>query len=170
MWRRLLPILFGLSLALNLAVIGAWSVHRLRGSCHRDRALAASPVSLAQRIGMTGARAAEVDDAVAAFRASMRERCRHIESLRRQLLDQVAAETEDPAAIAATSEAMRAAQAEAQARVVTHLLDLKEILEAEEAQRLFDLLRGPGGCAGPGRLLGMPGSRDGSSPSAGACE
>jgi hypothetical protein len=157
MWRRLRPIIFGLSLAINLALIGAWSFHRLRGTCQRKALPAAPPAALTQRIGVTGTRAAQIEGVLDRFRDGMRERCRHIEALRRELLELVAAETVQADAVTAAREAMLAAQAEAQQQVLAHLVDLKQILEPEEQQRLFDLLRSHGGCAGPGRLLGKPG-------------
>ncbi len=159
MWRRLLPILFGLSRAVNLAVLGAWGLHHLRGSCHRSPSSGREPVPLSERIGVGPARAAQVEATLERFRASMREPCTAIEARRRGLLDLLAADPPDPAAIEAARRRLLEAQGAAQERVVDHLLAMQDLLEPVERQRLFDLLRDHGGCSGTGRMLGMPGRR-----------
>ncbi len=154
MWRKIAPLLVVLSVALNVAFVGVWGLRELR---YRD--VAEKPYDgpvwcpLYRRLGVTAEQWGRIEPRLKAFRRQSRALCKEMSSLRAGMIDILAAENPDPRAIAEKQGEIRAGQARMQKLVIEHLLAEKEVLTAEQEDKLFEMIRDQSSCSGPGRML-----------------
>ena len=161
MWKKIVPLLIVLSVALNVAFISVWAVHTARahwspGGADDDDVWC----PLHRRLSVTDEQWRQIEPRLAAFRRDSRSRRREIGRLRGEMIDLIAADEPDRQAIASKQEEMRDEQRQMQQLVIEHLLAEKEVLTAEQEKELFDMLRRRSACAGPGRMMGFSATTD----------
>jgi len=164
MWKKIAPLLIVLSVALNIAVVGVWAAHVVRGHwIGRDRYGPGDGgegvwCPLHRRLSVTDEQWQRIEPRIAEFRRRSQAICAETNRLRTELIDLIASDEPDQDAIAAKQEEIRAGQQRMQELVVEHLLAEKELLTAEQQKELFDLIRQRSACHGPGRMMGLPGT------------
>jgi len=148
MWRKATFYLVLASLGLNLAFVGvwvarAWSAHAANQPqpepdvwCPLHRALEVTPQQWA-----------EIEPRLREFQASVGGLCSQADVMRSEVIDLIAAEQPDLAAIQAKQDEILATKQQIQRLVVEHLLVEREILTSEQEQQLFTMLRDRTGCA-----------------------
>ncbi len=165
MWPKLKPLLIILSVGLNVAFVGSWAVHRLCACSARPPAVADSGCAgcvrcpLHRELGTTELQWRQIEPLQASFRDSSRALCRHLQTLRAELIDLVAASDVDRAALMMKQEEILSQQRRMEDLVVEHLLAEKQLLTPEQRVKLFDMMRRRSGCMGgsmPVGLLGGP--------------
>jgi len=154
MWKNIAPLLIVLSVALNIAVVGVWAAHAIRGHwtapdrCgHRDGPEGVS-CPLHRRLNVTDEQWQRLGPRFEQFRRGSQALCQEVTRRRGELIDLVASPEGDRQAIAAKQEEILAGQRKMQQLVIEHLLTEKEILTPQQQKELFDLLRRRSGCAG----------------------
>ena len=162
MWKQTKPALVLLSLALNVAFAGVWlayaAVSRVESQEKRCEPGDGSTVwcPLHRQLNVSADQWKEIEPRLRAFRASADEVCRQISELRRGIIDQLAAANPDLDAIKAKQGEILAGQRKMQGLVIDQLMAEKEVLTAEQQQRLFEMLRRAAGGERSGPLL-VPG-------------
>ena len=157
MKRAALVPLLGLSVAMNLAVAGAWIGHAAfagrTGGVENEKADLKHP--LHSRDDLTAEQRKALEPSVAELNRTAKELNDELARLRACLLDLVASENTDMQALADCKKDIIDAQARLQDLVVSQLLAEKEILTQSQRQELYGKLRDRCGCAGhPG--MGVP--------------
>lgn len=162
MWRNSKPFLIMTSVALNVAFVAVWFVHAI--SAGTDGDIVSDPPETAGRIWCPLHQKLEVSEEqwerieprLKEFRESARAGCQHVSKLRGEMVDLIAEPNPDLDAIDAKQREIQAGQQKMQALVISHLLAEKEILTAEQEQRLFAMIREQTGCNQNGPMM-MPG-------------
>ena len=145
MWPKIAPLLFVLSVSMNLAVAGTWLV----------TAAYARPDEpelegfMLDEIEITERQARRMGPTFREFRESINELAEQADSAREDLLD---AGELDHDAINATHRQIVDIQARMQRTVIEHLIAQRDILSTQQQEHLFDALRQR---AGRGRAGGM---------------
>jgi len=162
MWRKAAPLLVLLSVALNAAFVGAWSI-RMAQSYATFEAPYDGPVwsPLHRQLGVTPEQWGRIEPQLETFRQQTRAIHREMRALRSQMVDLIAEEDPDPRAIAEKQQEIRQGQARMQQLVVEHLLAEKEVLTAAQEEQLFQMMREQTCASGPGRMLRFGGSDSG---------
>ncbi len=146
MGDRLRGLILALSLSLNLAFIGVWVFHAVPGwkmpligsdSQHRQNT---APRSLHQELGVTPEQWQQIEPLILQFRQATEGQRQEIMTLRKQLLDLLAAPPADEKAIWAKQEEILAGQRQMQNLVLAHLLKEKKILSPDQAVKLVQAL------------------------------
>ena len=163
MWKKAASLLIVLSVALNVAFMGAWAVRFLRAKWAVGDPSGHSEVQcpLHQRLGTDREQWQRIEPVVTALRNESQAVCREVTRVRRELLDLLAAPEPDMQKIAAKQEEILAGQRRMQELVIRHILAEKQLLTPEQSRELFDLLRQRSDCAGHGPMMGMPGRSPG---------
>jgi len=160
MWKKIVPLLIILSVALNLAFVGVWAFRGLRGRwfghgpCRPRAGRSEVNCPLHRRLGATPEQWRRIEPRLAEFRRASQEVCSDVMRKRGEMIDLIAVPEPDREAIKAKQEEILAAQRRMQQLVIEHLLAEKEVLTPEQQKELFDLLRRRS-CAGPGRMMGL---------------
>ena len=170
MWKRIGPLLIVLSVAMNVAFIGVWATHAIGSHWPVERADDHGKVwcPLHRRLNVTDEQWRKIEPRMVEFRQASKALCKEINRNRGEMIDLVAFPQPDRQAIAAKQEEIRAGQRRMQQLVIDHLLAEKEVLTPEQQKVFFDMLRQRGGCAGPGRMMGL-GRTDADHPAARTC-
>lgn len=156
MWKRTAPLLIVLSLAMNVAFIGAWVVHAVRADQLVDEAEENGVWCPLHRVlGVTDEQWKRIEPRVSEFRHRSQMIRSEMNRLRTELIELIAADEPDMEAIAAQQEQIRAGHEQMQGLVIEHLLAEKEMLTDQQRLELFDLLRERIACAGPNRIFGF---------------
>jgi len=144
------------SVALNVAFIGVWLGHAIPAGMGKEPA-PAKPGRiwgpLHAQLNVSAAQWEQIEPRLKAFRASAQAVCQQVSQLRLEMLELLAAPRADREAIAAKREEIQAGQGKMQELVIGQLLAEKEILTAEQQQRLFELIRQQSGCDRGGTLM-----------------
>ena len=145
MRARLKILLVLLSVALNVAFVGSWTMHAIRASEGQRPARAtggpsAAMPSLYEQVGTTKDQWQQIRPQLETFRASALAVFERINQRRQEMLVLLAAPQADHAGIAEKQKEIRAAQAQMQELVTSHILAEKEILTPPQRQRYFELL------------------------------
>jgi Spy/CpxP family protein refolding chaperone len=132
-----------LSLAINAAVLATMGYHYYLGAS--TKTLVPCPVSpgaghLYQSLGLSKGQLAKIDPLAEKFHARIVELGAAMEG-KRELLVDLLAEGGDSARIENIRKEMAGIQDEIQKEVITHITELKEILDPEQQRRFFDLMR-----------------------------
>lgn len=159
--NRLGSLFVLLSVALNVAFVGAWIFHVLSAECDIRRSPAPDHgwSSLHERLDITASQRERLEPLLAGFLEESQACREELNRLRLELVDLLASPDPTPQAIGEAQKRIREGQRRMQSLVVGHLLHEKEILTPEQQEELFRLLREQCRCAGLGRLLG-PTNRD----------
>ena len=160
MWQKAKPLLILLSVALNVAFVAVWLARSLpsRTGCpwggSRGRGGAGVWCPLHRQLGTSEKQWQEIEPRLKKFQERSQELCRHINQLRGELIDLVAAPEPDRAAIEAKQKEILAGQEKMQALVIEHLLAERQFLTPEQQKQLFEMIRQRAGCAGHGPMMG----------------
>ncbi|MCU0871823.1 MAG: hypothetical protein MUE50_05715 [Pirellulaceae bacterium] len=152
MWQRTRPYLIALSAALNLSFVAMWIAHAAPSR------LAAGPNAttterkavwcpLHRELGVTQEQWRQIEPRLKQFQAGVGELGEQVDRLRAEVIDLLAAKTPDLDAVRVRQEKILATKRTMQGKVVAHLLAEKEVLTAQQQQRLFQMLRERTGCA-----------------------
>jgi len=159
MWKKIVPLLVILSVALNIAFIGVWAVHAVRTHWPVEESRDSEVwCPLHRMLNVTDEQWQRIEPRIAEFRRRARAICADMSRSRTELIDLIAADHPDRQAIAAKQEQIRAGQQRMQQLVIEHLLAEKQVLTAEQQKELFDLIRQRSACHGPGRMMLLPGA------------
>ena len=132
-----------LSLAINAAVLATTGYHYYRNATLTP--LAPCPVSpgdthLYQSIGLSELQLSKMEPLAQRFHSRLTELGTAMEG-KRELLVDLLAKGGDPAGIENLRKEMGGIQDEIQKEVITHITELKKILDLDQQQRFFDLMR-----------------------------
>jgi len=169
MWKKIAPLLIVLSVALNVAVIGVWAAHVVRGHwIGRDRYGHGDGSEdvwcpLHRRLNVTDEQWRRLGPRMGEFQRQSQAVCAELNRLRNEVIDLVAAAEPDRQAIAAKQEEILVGQRRMQQLVIEHLLAEKEALTPQQQEELFNLLRRRSGCtAHP--MVGLSEAESGTAP------
>lgn len=158
MWKKIAPLLIVLSVALNVAFLGAWGVQVAVPLLAAERTYDGEVwCPLHRQLNVTTEQWQQIEPHLAEFRQESQALRADMNRMRAEFLDLVAAEQPDRQAIAAKQEEIRAGQRRMQELVVEQLLAEKEILTVEQQRELFDMIRRRSGCIGPALMRGDAG-------------
>lgn len=165
MKRKIAPVIFVFSLALNLAVLGVWGAQAIRGEdepgnevlkdCSRE-------CRLHEVIGTSAQERAALEPLLAEFRTQRCAICRRLDGSRVALIDAIAAPGPDMERIRRLQDEILEGQRAMQNLIVDQLLKEKQLLSSEQQKRLFGVFRqhcgkvGPTGAAGNTRQGACP--------------
>ena len=161
MSRSTRTLLIVLSVALNIAFVTVWALHRLPLGCghHAARGPARGTESACpfhERIQATSAQREEIESRLEAFRRASVPLCMEVNKHRLELIDLLAAPEPNRAAIAAKQQQIADGQSQMQERVIANLLEMKAALTPQQQKTLFDTIRERSTCAGHGPMpMGM---------------
>ena len=147
MWKQARPALLLLSIALNLAFVGAWltCVTVFHAGWHEAICQSTNSASvwcpLHRELKVSADQWKEIEPRLRTFRASADEICRQIGELRSEIIDQLATPNPDLGVIKAKQGEILAGQRKMQGLVIDQLMTEKKVLTAEQQQRLFEMLR-----------------------------
>jgi Spy/CpxP family protein refolding chaperone len=158
MWKKIVPLLVILSVALNLAFIGTWAAHAIREhGCHgtwfAGRHNEAIWCPLHRQLGANEQQWQQIEPKLTEFRKSAQAICQDVARKRGEMIDLIAATQPDRQAIDAKQEEILASQRKMQELVIEQLLAEKQVLTPGQQQELLDLLRQRSGCAGHGPMM-----------------
>jgi len=161
MWKKAMPLLVILSVALNLAFAAVWIAHalseRLAGREQRARETAASPIwhPLHQQLELGEQQWREIEPRLKQLQETSQGLCQHIRRLRGEILDIIREPEPDRNAIRARQQEILEGQRKMQSLVIEHLLAEKQLLTPEQQSRLLHLIRQCTACRGRGPLMGL---------------
>ena len=176
MWKRIVPLLVVLSVALNLAFVGTWAAHVIREHAHHgawfvDKHSEAIWCPLHRQLGVSPEQWKQLEPRLVQFRKSSQAVCQEVTRKRAEMIDLVAASQPDREAITAKQEEIIAGQRRMQSLVIDHLLAERQLLTPAQQTALFDLLRQRSQCPARGPMmmgLAVPGEAS-SQPCPGTC-
>jgi Spy/CpxP family protein refolding chaperone len=160
MWRKARPIVLGVSIALNIAVLSMWAAYALpthlrglHGAGHGEGVWC----PLHRQLGATQAQWREIEPRFLEFQKSAQTICEEVNRARVEMIDLLAAPEPDRESIRAKQAEILAGQGRMQEMVIKHLLSEKAVLTPAQADKLFEMLRRQSGCAGHGPMMGWMG-------------
>jgi len=153
MWKKTAPLLVILSVALNVAFVCVWGAHVIREYGHHgtwitDRNSEGIWCPLHRQLRASEQQWKRIEPKLAEFRKSAQAVCQDVARKRGEMIDLIAATQPDHQAIAAKQEDILAGQRKMQELVIEQLLAEKQVLNAQQQNELFDLLRARSGCVG----------------------
>jgi Spy/CpxP family protein refolding chaperone len=170
MWQIIKPYFLALSAALNLSFVAMWfayaapagSQDTVPGRTAWD-ADAGSPVwcPLHRELQVTEQQWQEIEPRLREFQAVVGQLCEQVDRMRIEVIDLLAAETPDLESVRAKQDEMLAAKRTMQELVTAHLMAERQVLTAEQQQRMFQRLRDRTGCAAGGPPMSGRGQRHG---------
>jgi Spy/CpxP family protein refolding chaperone len=164
MRSRIRILLIILSVSLNVAFVAAWGIKTMvqTANAAKQEKSVCSPDSschiwcpLHRALGTTEAQWKTLEPLQLDFQTISQRLSQRVDSLRAQLATLMAQPVADRASIDSNLEEILGAQRQMQSLVVTHLLDEKRVLTAEQQAKLFEMVRDNGACAGYGGMMGM---------------
>jgi len=161
MSRATRTLLIVLSVALNIAFVAVWALHRLPLGCghHAARRHARGPEPVCpfhERIEATPAQREEIESRLESFRRESMPLCMEVNRHRLELIDLLAAPEPDRTAIATKQKQIADCHGRMQDRVIANLLEMKTSLTPEQQKTLFDTIRMRSDCTGHGPMaMGM---------------
>lgn len=167
MWRKTRPYLIVASMALNVAFVATWisraSVpHASPEETGRQERSHTVWCPLHRELGVTDEQWTEIEPRLLEFQAAVEELSRQTTRLRVQVIEGIAAEEPDRAAIRAKQDDILATKRRIQDLVAEHLLAERQNLSPEQQAKLFEMLRDRIKCGGGPPLSGR--ERTGSRP------
>jgi Spy/CpxP family protein refolding chaperone len=144
MRNRWIPMILVLSLAMNAAVLAVTGYGYYNSSSQPTTATGHSPEGdhhFYEKLGLTTAQLAKMTPMAATFHESLKSLHLEMDDKKNALINLLGGEDVAPARIEALRIEMAAIQDGIQQTVLTHVLDVKEILDSSQRERFFDLLR-----------------------------
>lgn len=162
MWRRIHPIVLILSLAMNAGFASTWIAglvrQRTAAGCRLEQQNTEKIwCPLHRRLGVSEAQWSDIEPRMLAFHDSTRVLCRRMQALRGEVMDLLAADKPDRAAIEARQREIASRQQHMQRLVIQHLLREKDSLTPGQWRKLLELMRLGKGCGGHGPLRAVQG-------------
>jgi Spy/CpxP family protein refolding chaperone len=146
-----------LSLSTNLAFVGTWAAERFAGTQAAGSAESIKTdgtgiwCPLHRKLGVTQEQWRRIEPEMKAFHEKVRESCKEMQGLRREMMQLLSQQEPDREAISAQQQRILDGQRKMQDLVLNLILTEKEILTAEQENELFEMLREGASCGGPGR-------------------
>jgi Spy/CpxP family protein refolding chaperone len=144
MRSKWLIVILILSLAMNAGVLVSMGYHYYYASASTPLtapcAILPGDSHLYQSLGLSKNQLAKIEPMAQKFHPRIAELGTTMES-RRQLLVDLLAKGADPVSIESLRKQMAGIQDEIQKEVITHITELKKILDPEQQRRFFDLMR-----------------------------
>ena len=143
MRSKWLILILILSLAINLAVLATVGYHYYRNASNRPSApCAMSPGDshLYQSLGLSNLQLSKMEPLAQKFHARLGELGTLMEREKETLTDLLQKDS-DPASIENLRKEMAGVQDEIQKEVIVHIMESKKILDPNQQQRFFDLMR-----------------------------
>ncbi len=142
MRSKWLILLLVLSLAVNAAVLATMAYYYLSTSA---KTMAPCPVApgdshLYQSLGLSDVQMSKMEPLAQKFHSRLAELGAAMKG-KRELLLNLIAKGGDPASIENLRSEIASIQDEIQKEVITHITELKKILDPDQQQRFFDLMR-----------------------------
>jgi len=140
-WWRLILIF---SLAFNAAVLGVCGYHYYRYTCVAPSAycpLSPGDRHFYQGLGLSDSQLERMEPLARTFHAKLDKLSRETERKRALLMDLLSREEANSGKIESLRKDMAGTQDQIQREVITHLLDVREILNPEQKDHFFTLLR-----------------------------
>ncbi len=157
MWKRILPLLIVLSVAIAVAFAGTWIVRAVRTSRRGADGSRHGEVwcPLHRRLDVTDAQWREIEPRLADFQKAAGAVREDVNRLRLEFLDLIAAAQPDREALRAKQDEILDGQRRMQELVIEHLLAQKVVLTPDQQRELFDRMRRRSHFdgQGPGKLL-----------------
>ncbi len=152
MWKKVVPLLIVLSVAINIAFFSIWAVHAVRAAHWGDGSLRQGEVwcLLHRRLNVTDEQWRQIEPRLVDFQTDARSVRESVTRYREELLDLIAAAEPDPEALHAKQEEILAGQRRMQELLIEHLLSQKDILTPVQQCELFDMMRRRSGRIGHG--------------------
>jgi len=138
-----LTFLLILSLAINAAVLATLGYHYYHGTSLTESVpcpMSPGDSHLYQSLGLSDAQLSKMEPLAQKFHGRLSDLGAAIEGKKEVLVD-LLAKNEDPASIENLRKQMANIQDEIQKEVITHIMDSKKILDPNQQQRFFDLMR-----------------------------
>ena len=156
MWKKVVPVLVVLSVALNIAFVGIWAVHAVRSAPGRNGKESRNGVwcPLHRLLNVTDEQWREIEPRLVEFQAAAGSVREDVIRYREEMLDLIAAAEPDREALRAKQDEILAGQRRMQELMIEHLISQKETLTPAQQRELFEIIRRRSGCAGqgPGRF------------------
>jgi Spy/CpxP family protein refolding chaperone len=159
MWQNIRPYLISLSIALNLSFLAMWiayaapvdSAGEVAGEEGSPRTAESSVwCPLHRELQVTEQQWREIEPRLRQFQASVGELSAHVDRMRSEVIDLLAAESPDLAAVRAKQDEILAAKRAMQDMVAAHLIAERQVLTAAQQQQLFQRLRDRTRCSAEG--------------------
>jgi Spy/CpxP family protein refolding chaperone len=143
MKSRWLTVVLVLSLAINAGALASMGYHYYVNAS--DRSAAPCPISpsdghLYQSLGLSNAQLAKIDPLAQKFHGRIAELGAAMEE-KKEVLVTLLQKNSDPVKIEHLRKEMAGIQDEIQKEVITHITELKKILDPDQQQRFFNLMR-----------------------------
>ncbi len=143
MKSKWLTVVLALSLAINAGVLASMGYHYYFSAS--TKTLAPCPMSpgdshLYQSLGLSKVQLSKMEPLAQKFHARLTELGVLMEEKKETLTDLLQKDS-DPASIEALRKEMAGIQDEIQKEVITHITELKKILDPDQQRRFFDLMR-----------------------------
>jgi Spy/CpxP family protein refolding chaperone len=133
-----------LSLAINAAVLATTGYYYYLSAS--SKTVAPCPMSpgdghLYQSLGLSNAQLAKMEPVAQKFHARLGELGAVMEEKKETLVTLLQKDSDDPGSIENLRREMAGIQDEIQKEVITHIMESKKILDPDQQQRFFDLMR-----------------------------
>jgi hypothetical protein len=138
-----------LSLAVNAAIIGTLGYHHLIKQPQRDSVTCFSTGDghLYQSLGLTGSQLEKMESMAHAFHGRMDEMKASIEQKKDLLID-LLQRSDAPDRIDGLRAEMASIQDSIQKEVISHIEEIKKLLDSKQQEQFFNLMRRSMNCAG----------------------
>jgi len=144
MRSKWLSIVLVLSLAVNAGVLATMAYHYFRN----DSVVPPAPCPMSpgdshlyQSLGLSDLQLSKMEPLAQEFHGQLAKLGTAVEEKKESLVKLLSQKDVDPAKIEGLRKEMAGIQDEIQKEVITHIMDSKKILDAEQQQRFFDLMR-----------------------------
>ncbi len=161
MWKKVVPLLIMLSVALNIAFVGIWAVHAVRAAHWSVGKLRPGDVwcPLHRQLNVTEAQWREIEPRLADFQNAVQEIRENVNRYRTEMLELIVAMEPDREALRAKQGEILAGQRRMQELVIEHLLSQKDVLTPVQQRELFDMMRRRSHCTGQRHGMNPMGGR-----------
>jgi hypothetical protein len=146
MWRKIIPLLLALSIGMNIALLATWGLRGCAAESAGGCVGETDCLVLHEYLGADEGQKRILGELLERFHTKARPICLEVDARRAELIDLIAAVSPDSSAIAAKQAEIMAGQSRMQALVVDQLLAEKAVLDANQRETLFELLRNRPGC------------------------
>ncbi|MFZ5432146.1 MAG: Spy/CpxP family protein refolding chaperone [Calditrichota bacterium] len=150
MWTKLKPLLFLLSIGLNIAFVGVWAYHQFASEPafhrHSGEPETCEECPLHQLLETSESQRQAIEPLQARFRDSSQMLCGQLCRQRAELIDLIAADSADFVAIHSKQDEIFSRQRRMEDLVVEQLLAEKRLLSPDQREKLFGMIRSRCNC------------------------
>jgi Spy/CpxP family protein refolding chaperone len=145
---KLFIFIMVLSLAINAAVLGAVGYHYYRNTFLLPPPLSTAPCPVSphdqylyQHLGLSNEQLAQMAPLAQKFHSRLEKLAASMEGKKENFVALLSQKDVDPGKIAGLRQEMAGIQDEIQKEVIAHIMAMKKILNTEQQQHFFDLMR-----------------------------